>query len=826
MRATDLPLAQQPTGQALRRDAPGDNGGWDSLARIASHVGLFEWDITNEKVVLDSSRVEIFGLTEPVHPLTDWVGHIFPEDWVRLDALFQAWMASDRKEEQWAYRFLRPDGITRWICARGLLFRDAEGKAVRVIGTHLDITELRRTEQDMERQKADFESIFNLLPAQIWYKDAHNRVLKVNDKVCRDLGMEREAIEGHSTKEIFPMFADAYFKDDLEVISTGRPKLGIEEQINTASGDLLWIQTSKVPVNDEEGKVVGVLAITTDLTEHKQTEEYLRQEAERSKVLLELYDKAKGLTENELYEFALDRAVELTGSEIGFLHIVSDDKKTIKLKTWNHAALKTCSVVSDSHYSIKKAGNWADCVRTHKPVVYNDYPHSPNQKGIPAGHAPVQRFMSVPVIDHEKVRLIFGVGNKVTEYDEKDILHMQLVANELQKITQERRADEDLKQAKETAEAANSAKDQFLAVLSHELRTPLTPVLASVSALQALNSLSPDLRDDMDLIRRNVEMESKLIDDLLDVTKISRGKMELHLEVVDIYTLLRTALEICQTDIEAKHLEIVTSLQTTAHHVQADPTRMRQVFWNLIKNAVEFTPENGRISLRLWNVDGLLRVEVADTGVGIRPELLPKIFNAFERGDQTKTRRFGGLGLGLNIVKTVVELHHGTVTARSEGIDKGASFTVDLPAFAHAEEAHPSHPPEAPQERPRKILLVDDHPDTLLTLAKLLRRWGYAVVTADSVHSALELAAREPFDVLISDLGLGDGSGLDIMRGLRHKDHIRGIAFSGYGTEEDIRKSHEAGFEDHLVKPVSFEALRAAVQRITSPASISSAGIR
>ncbi len=818
-----MPFAQPLEPTPPRPGAAREGNAWESLARVASHVGLFEWDLPGKRVILDSSRTTIFGLEAdtPEYTIADWISHIVPEDWVRLEALFQAWMDSERKEEQWAYRFIQPNGETRWICGRGLLFRDAEGKPLRVIGTHLDITELRRTEQDVERQRADFETIFNLLPAQIWYKDTRNRIVKVNDKVCSDIGMPRDAIEGHTTEEVFPKFAKAYFKDDLEVMTSGRPKLGIEEQINTASGEILWIQTNKVPVNDAEGNVVGVLAIVNDLTEHKHTEEYLRQEAERSKVLLELYDKAKGLTENELYEFALDRAVELTGSEIGFLHIVSDDQKTIELKTWNQAALKTCAVVSDSHYSINKAGNWADCVRTQKPVVYNDYPRSPHQKGIPSGHAPIHRFMSVPVIDHNKVRLIFGVGNKDAKYDDKDIIHMQLVANELLKITQKRRADEALKLAKEAAEAANSAKDQFLAVLSHELRTPLTPVLASVSALQAQEGLSEDLRDDMDLIRRNVEMESKLIDDLLDVTKISRGKIELHLEVLDICTLVRTALEICQKEIEAKHLEIVTSFRAKLHHVQADPTRLRQVFWNLIKNAVEFTPEGGQITLDMSNEGDRLRIRITDTGVGIRPELLPKIFNAFERGDQTKTRRFGGLGLGLNIVKTVVELHHGTVTAFSAGTGSGATFIVDLPAIAPPQEPLATAALAAPHERPRKILLVDDHPDTLSTLAKLLRRWGYAVVTADCVHGALETASREPFDVLISDLGLTDGSGLEIMRGLRHSDHIRGIAYSGYGTEEDIRKSREAGFEDHLVKPVSFEALRAAVQRITSAASTS-----
>jgi CheY-like chemotaxis protein len=320
----------------------------------------------------------------------------------------------------------------------------------------------------------------------------------------------------------------------------------------------------------------------------------------------------------------------------------------------------------------------------------------------------------------------------------------------------------------------------------------------------------------MELMRRNVEMESKLIDDLLDVTRISRGKIDLHLEVLDLGMVLRTALEICQKEIDTKRLEVSLSFLAAAHSVRADPTRLRQVFWNLIKNAVEFTPEGGRISLRTSNVDGRVRVEVADTGVGIRPELLPKIFNAFERGDQVGTRRFGGLGLGLNIAKSVVELHGGTIAALSEGLGTGATFVVELPSVAPAKEAPPPFSADTRRERPRKILLVDDHPDTLLTLAKLLRRWGYAVVTADGVHAALDQAGRNGFDLLISDLGLADGSGLDIMRSLKLRYRMHGIALSGYGTEEDLRKSRDAGFDVHLVKPVNAEVLRAAVQRVAS----------
>jgi len=785
----------------------------DSLVWGPGLSGVFEWDILNGKVTWDSSSVAMFGFSQTTleHPYTAWWDQVVPEDKARIDGLFDAWKASDRKEEHWEYRFIRPDGEIRWIFSQGLLFRDEEGKPLRAIGTNQDITKLRQAEQSVLDRKQDFERIFDLLPAQIWYKDTQNRVLRVNDKVCKDLGMRREDIEGHASEEVFPLFAEKFFEADLEVITTGRPKLGIEERINTSNGDFLWIRTDKVPVKNGNGKIVGVLAISTDLTAQKRTEEYLRRDANRSRGLLELYEKAKDLTDDELYRFALQHAAQLTGSKIGFLHLVSDDQKTLEIKTWDGETLWSTSIAADSHPALQQETAWEGCVRLREPLVCNDCAGSIELPGCPV---PILRLLSVPVM--EGVRIVVGVANKGPEYDETDTIHIQLVANELQKVIHQQKANEALKQAKEAAEAANRAKDQFLAVLSHELRTPLTPVLATASDLQAQEALGEELRKDMDLIRRNVEMESKLIDDLLDMTRISQGKIDLHLEVVDIDTVLRTALEICQQEIDTRRLDISLDFQATAHYVLADTTRLRQVFWNLIKNAVEFTPRGGRIALRTSNVDDRLRIEVEDTGIGIRRELLPKIFNAFERGDQTTTPRFGGLGLGLNIAKTVVELHHGTIAVFSEGVGKGATFVVELPTAIPAEA--PPLPPatEATQQGPKKILLVDDHPDTLLTLAKLLRRWGYAVVTANCVQAALELASKERFDLLVSDVGLADGSGLDIMQALKSDYALRGIAFSGYGTEDDIRRSRAAGFEEHLTKPVSAAALRTAVQRIAS----------
>jgi len=356
---------------------------------------------------------------------------------------------------------------------------------------------------------------------------------------------------------------------------------------------------------------------------------------------------------------------------------------------------------------------------------------------------------------------------------------------------------------------SNLAKDQFLAMLSHELRTPLTPVLASVLALESEPELPKDIHESLQMIRRNVQLEARLIDDLLDLTRIDRGKVQLNFEVVDAHTLLQNALEICQAEIDRKHLARSLNLGASKVHMRADSARLQQIFWNLINNAVKFTQPNGRIIISTSNdSSGQLRVEIADTGLGIEPEALPKIFDAFKQG----RTQLGGLGLGLAISKTLVEAHKGTITAQSAGRNKGATFTLVFPTCEKAEtQIAPAVSPILPERQPMRILLVEDHEDTNRSLTNLLRRRGYHVQSALNFQSALDLSANEEFDVLISDLALPDGSGIDLIHKLSSKPLVR-IALTGFGMEDDIRKSYEAGFQHHLVKPIDLNKLDSLIQ--------------
>ncbi len=408
-----------------------------------------------------------------------------------------------------------------------------------------------------------------------------------------------------------------------------------------------------------------------------------------------------------------------------------------------------------------------------------------------------------------------------------------------QEVRQRQIAQEELRVAKEqleerveqrTAElsSANRAKDHFLAVLSHELRTPLTPVLAVVQEMLRNGDLQEKYGETLDLIHRNVELEARLIDDLLDLTRISRGKMELQRSLVDLHQVIEHAMRTCEVDFRSKQIAVDMSLDAKQTIVLGDRARLLQIVWNLLKNAAKFTPFGNRVELRTSSDDQSIRFEVRDTGIGIEPDRLPHVFDAFEQGDQETTRRYGGLGLGLSISKAMVDLHGGTISAMSEGLDRGATFTVELPLAVDSESPcdqpdtllHVWNPMRSESDTALRLLLVEDHTDTRKVMERLLFAAGYEITSADSVASAIRScdAAPCPFDLMVSDLGLPDGSGLDLMRQLRVRyPHMPAVALSGFGMDSDRQKSADAGFVAHLTKPVDLVLLRQTIERVLQP---------
>jgi signal transduction histidine kinase/ActR/RegA family two-component response regulator len=460
--------------------------------------------------------------------------------------------------------------------------------------------------------------------------------------------------------------------------------------------------------------------------------------------------------------------------------------------------------------------------------------------------ARLQRHISQPILELAKVatavseRHDYSVrGNK---HGTDEIGQLTEAFNEMLARIGESSAA--LAASEEGLRLANKEKDNFLAILSHELRTPLTPVLASVGMLEDDRTVPPYVHRELEMIRRNIEVEARLIDDLLDINRIIHGKLDLHRQVVDVRPLLEHAMRnYCAGVAARKDIRVSMEMAASETHVFADSSRLTQVFWNLLQNACKFTPKGGAIDVRVYNEyrpiglnknvpsqDGKpslaqLIVEIRDSGMGINAETLPRIFNAFEQGVRTRNRIFGGLGLGLSISRAIMELHGGSITASSEGKDKGATFAIRLhtvkPIPTHALE-EPAMPPLKPAPgRSLRVLVVEDHPDTAEQFARLLTRAGHEVICAGSIREAQKYAMVTPakdracaFDILISDVDLPDGSGRDLMRNLATFYPIRGIAISGHGMKDDIQDSIAAGFSYHITKPVNWQELKVMLEKI------------
>ena len=358
----------------------------------------------------------------------------------------------------------------------------------------------------------------------------------------------------------------------------------------------------------------------------------------------------------------------------------------------------------------------------------------------------------------------------------------------------------------ELARSASDAKDRFLAVLSHELRNPLSPILYTVETLER-GMVPPDrVPDALALIRRNLDLEVRLIDDLLDVSRIVHGKLTLERRLMDLHDVAHDVVDGAARDLRNAELRLSVELRATRSHLNGDANRLRQVIWNLVSNAIRNTPPGGQVALRTRDFEDCIVVQVQDTGRGLAPNRLETIFEPFDQVDPVGRRR-GGLGLGLAISRGLVEAHAGRISAASEGLDRGATFTVVLPTMEDETERS-ERPAEklAPPARGLRILVVEDDADSAESLAMVLTVRGHEVVTAHSVAEGVACGEQE-FDVLVSDIGLPDGSGIDVMAALRQRGRVRGVAISGFGTPEDVQHSIAAGFERHLTKPVHLDLL-------------------
>jgi signal transduction histidine kinase len=460
------------------------------------------------------------------------------------------------------------------------------------------------------------------------------------------------------------------------------------------------------------------------------------------------------------------------------------------------------------------------------PVIVNEVQNSGEEKAVRLRGLGARAYASYPLRIGPR---LFGTFSFVSLFRDRfspdDLAMIGTLCDLVSATTDRKRLLAEASAARETAEKANAAKDDFLAALSHELRTPLNPVLLLSTAAASDPHVPAELRTYFEIIARNALLEARLIDDLLDSTRIARGKLVLEKSPHFVNEIVSDAIANVHSEFEGKHLAMKIDLDPSNPIVDGDAVRLQQIVWNVLKNALKFTPDDGSVSIKTSAVNGreTVRIEISDTGEGMTPAELKRIFEAFEQGDHAgrrSSKKFGGLGLGLAIARSLVELHSGSIQAASDGIGLGSRFVIELPLHTTATDVRRGSAPEmgegdttsvATRCEGLRILLVEDHTPTRIALAHLLTKRKYVVSTAANLADARELGSAQVFDLLITDIGLPDGSGYDLMSELSQLKKLKGIAMTGYGMEEDLQRSVEAGFSAHLTKPVKMQLLEKAI---------------
>lgn len=395
--------------------------------------------------------------------------------------------------------------------------------------------------------------------------------------------------------------------------------------------------------------------------------------------------------------------------------------------------------------------------------------------------------------------------------------NLEKLNRELEKRVEERTSE--LLRVNEELAAANRAKDIFLATLSHELRTPLTPVLGWIGLLKSGGLDAEGMEQALDAIERNARLQSRLIDDLLDISRIATGKLRFEPKPTDLNAAAAAAVETVRASAAARRIEIETELSRQPLVVMGEPVRLQQIVWNLLSNAIKFTEPGGRVTLRIESTGNDARVMVEDTGIGIEPDFLPHVFDRFRQADGSPTRRHGGLGLGLAIVDALAKLHNGRVTAESKGKGRGARFIFTMPCVLQDDYAKETESRVLPRASNQRVLIVEDSLDTLVLLRTLFEKKGGDVMAATSAQEALEMAARLAPGVIVSDIGMPEMDGYQLLAELRRLpglENVPAVAISGYAMEEDRERARLAGYDAHVAKPVDVEALFALIQELTA----------
>jgi PAS domain S-box-containing protein len=705
-----------------------------------------------------------------------------------------------------------------------------------------EITGRKRVEEALREQREWLRVTLSSVGDAVIATDREGKVTFMNPVSESLTGWQQEEAYGKSLEDVFHIVKE-HTRQPVDnpvtkVLREGRV-IGLANHtvLIAKNGTEIPIDDSGAPIKDDEGNILGVVLIFRDVTERRRAEEeraqhLLREQAARAEAEAAerraafLAEASKVLGSSLDYEATLASVARLAVPRMAdwcVVDMVEADGSLRRLAV-SHVDPAKVELARELERQYPTDPNLpygpAQVLGTGQSEIYPDIPDSLLKASAQnAEHLKILRelgfrsYMTV-LLAARGVRLgviTFMTAESGRRYDPSDLALAEDVA---------RRASIAIDNARlyNEAQEASRAKDEFLAIVSHELRTPMTPILGWARLLRAEKLDAGTAGRALETIERNAKAQSQLIEDLLDVSRIISGKLRLDLRPVELVPIIEAAIDSVRPAANAKGIQIRKALDLSVSLVSGDPNRLQQILWNLLSNAIKFTPKDGHVEVRLERTDSQAEIKVKDTGIGIHADFLPYIFDRFRQADSSTTRKHGGLGLGLALVRHLVELHGGAVHAESPGEGQGATFTVRLPIRAvRAEASHQERVPPtvgrgARLENPPRldglqVLVVDDEADTRALLTFVLEQCGAGVTVAASVAEALAALRRGAADVLVSDIGMPGEDGYDLIRKVRalapeQGGHIPAVALTAYAKEEDRRRALLAGYQMHVAKPV------------------------
>lgn len=773
-----------------------------SLALSAAKMGDWSWDATTDMATLSPRAAQIFGIPSGAYMTwTEMQNLLHPEDSNRAKLAVEKAIA-ENSDYDIEYRVILPDGEVRWVAVKGRAQYNASGQVLGMLGVLLDISPRKQVEVEREelllREKAarveaesakeEITKILESITDGFVAFDRQWRFTYVNHEGSRTLGKSPQELLGKNVWEELPELTETSFgRLYIQAVAQGVP-LELEDYYPPFNA---WFSVRAYPSD------AGLSLYFRNISDRKQTE------AEIANLTRNLQNRI-----NELQTlFDVIPIGILISDDPEFKQVRANPAFAKILGTPVNGNASSTPPAGNSPPNYKIFSNGKELTPEETPLRYAGI-HNVHLQGVevdilrPDGVLFNLYGYASPLLDEQgKPRGAVGAFLDISDRKRAEAEREQLLASE--------------KLAREQAEAANRVKDEFLAVLSHELRTPLNPILGWTRLLQTGKLDQQKTALALATIERNTKLQTQLIEDLLDISRILQGKLTLHVYPVDLAMIIEAAKETIRLAAEAKMIEIRTDLKSEIR-VMGDANRLQQVVWNLLSNAVKFTSNGGLIDVKLEIIDRYAQITVKDTGKGIIPEFMPYVFEYFRQADSSITRKFGGLGLGLAIARQIVELHGGTIKVESPGEGLGATFTVRLPLIRANTPTNQksSQLNDNLNIENKQILVVDDEADTRELIAFVLEELGAKVITATSAKEALTLLEELTPDLLISDIGMPEMDGYSLMRQVRSLNltkQIPAIALTAYASEADQKQAILAGFQLHIAKPLEIEQLTQAI---------------